>query len=263
MWTNPDTKIHQVVKYLLATSDDNSRTWSIHLRHLAKMYDLPDPLALLHQEPWKKEKWKEYVKTKIVTFHERHLRESAASNSKMAWFNVSVSGLTGRHHPVLNGSVTVQQVKKMRPVVKMLAGDYYSYSIKSDQVGGGDHCRICPDPGPSSTGEDITPREDIQHILTECVATANTRDRILRDLNTVLSQEDNEHLQMTNNMFQEMMEDKPTLTQFILDCSSLNLPNNVRINQNDKRLYNIIRVTRDLCYSIHNERIRKIRDQTK
>ena len=38
IWTNPDTKIYWIVKYLLQTSSENSRTWSIHIRHLSKRW---------------------------------------------------------------------------------------------------------------------------------------------------------------------------------------------------------------------------------
>ena len=33
-WSNPDTKIYHIVKYILSTSPDNSRTWSVNLRHI-------------------------------------------------------------------------------------------------------------------------------------------------------------------------------------------------------------------------------------
>ena len=51
IWYNRDTKAHQIVKYLLENSPDNSRTWSIHVRHLARQYGIPDTLDLLHQDP--------------------------------------------------------------------------------------------------------------------------------------------------------------------------------------------------------------------
>lgn len=76
VWSNPGTKVHQVVRYLLATGDNSSRTWSIHIRHLAKKYDLPDPLTLLQQEPWKKETFKECTVYSLIHYRPevcRHL----------------------------------------------------------------------------------------------------------------------------------------------------------------------------------------------
>ena len=34
IWSNPDTKIHEIVKYLLKNNVENSRTWSAHLRKI-------------------------------------------------------------------------------------------------------------------------------------------------------------------------------------------------------------------------------------
>ena len=46
LWSNPHTKVYRLVRHLLATSKDNSRTWSAHVRHLTKLNGLTDPLTL-------------------------------------------------------------------------------------------------------------------------------------------------------------------------------------------------------------------------
>ena len=188
--------------------------------------------------------------TKITVFHERQLRTAAESNSKMTWFNVSTTGLTGRHHPVLNGAVTAHEVKKLRPMVRMLTGDYFCFAVKNDQSGGGDHCRLCPDLGPDLP----RPREDIQHIVTECEATRDTRERLLINLWSSLEQVNKDPSAMT-----ELLCDKVLLCQFILDCSSLNLPNHIRIGAGDRRLTEVVKVCRDICYAVHNDRLRKLK----
>jgi hypothetical protein len=38
VWANPNTKIYTLVKYLLSSSNENSKTWSIHVRQLTKQY---------------------------------------------------------------------------------------------------------------------------------------------------------------------------------------------------------------------------------
>ena len=60
IWCNPDTKIHQIVKYLLKESSDNSRTWAMHVRHLSKMYCLEDPLLCLSRDPPSKSEYKHH-----------------------------------------------------------------------------------------------------------------------------------------------------------------------------------------------------------
>ena len=86
---NPGSKIHQVVKYLLTESSDNSRTWSMYVRHLSQMYGIADPLDMLNKVIPSKFSYKNEIKTKITAFHEKELRSKATSNSKMTYFNVS------------------------------------------------------------------------------------------------------------------------------------------------------------------------------
>ena len=164
LWINPHTKVHRLVRHLLSTSKDNSRTWSIHVRHLAEMYGLPDPLTLLEQTPPTKDSWKGDVATAITSYHEKKLREAAADNSKMEWLNVSMTGLSGKCHPIMADVATAREVQKLRPALKMLAGDYLTYEVKSRQVSGSSHCRLCQDPV-----------ESLTHVLTECPSTSEPR----------------------------------------------------------------------------------------
>ena len=127
VWSNPDTKIYQIVKHLLSTSPDNSRTWSINLRHISKMYNLEDPLSCLQRDPPSKSCYKETVLTKISAFHENELRSKARDNDYMQYLNVSLSGLRGRHHPSLSNIITTEEVKKLRPHLKLLSGEYITY----------------------------------------------------------------------------------------------------------------------------------------
>ena len=57
IWRNPDTKIHKIVKYLLENSEDNSRTWSIHMKHLSIKYNIEDPLTCLRRDPPEKSRY--------------------------------------------------------------------------------------------------------------------------------------------------------------------------------------------------------------
>ena len=65
VWSNPKTKVYSLVKYLLEISSENSHTWCIHLRHISKMYDMPDPLTLLNSPAPKKEYFKQNVKETV------------------------------------------------------------------------------------------------------------------------------------------------------------------------------------------------------
>ena len=141
---NPQSKIHQVVKYLMEEAADNSRTWSKYVQNLAAKYNLPEPLAMFNDNPMSKESFKTLVMTKITAYHENEQRSSASANSKMRYLHVGTRGLNGRPHPVLARATTTSEVKALRPVVKMLVSDYFTFAVKNAQSGGGSHCRLCP-----------------------------------------------------------------------------------------------------------------------
>ena len=129
IWNNPDTKIYEIVKYLLKESTENSRTWSIFIRQLSVMYGLTDPLQCLQSDPPQKSVYKEHILTKVTAFHEKELRQNSLSNSNMMYLNVSVFGLRGKRHPSLSNLLTAFNVKKSRPHLKMLCMDYYTLSL--------------------------------------------------------------------------------------------------------------------------------------
>ena len=144
VWCNPDTKIHQIVKYLLSTSSENSRTWVMNLRHISAMYGMEDPLSCLQKSPPKKLAYKELVITKITSFHEKELRMKADNNDLMQYLNVSLGGLRGRPHPCLLNLLKTDEVKKLRPHLKFLTGDYLTYQRKFEESNKGSPlCRLC------------------------------------------------------------------------------------------------------------------------
>ena len=176
IWRNPKSKIFSIVKYLLQTAPDNSRTWAIHVKNLSEKYGLPNPLDCLNTEPPSKSEFSEHIQTKISAYYEKMLREKSDNNSSMKFLNVSLTGLRGRRHPSLSNLVTTEEVRKARIHIKMLVGDYLTYETKSKRSGGSPICRACED---SSTSEDLT------HILVVCVAYEDIRNRIFPEFSNV------------------------------------------------------------------------------
>ena len=60
-----------------------------------------------------------------------------------------------------------------------------------------------------------------------------------------------------------IVQDKSVLCQFLLDCTSLNLPNNTRVNINDPAVTEIFKQCRKLVAAIHAERLRRIKELEK
>ena len=239
IWCNPDTTIHKIVRYLLQMSSEKSLTWSAHVRNICIKYELPSPLALICSNPWNKNMWSNLVKTKITVYYENLLRNQALQNSKMRFLNVSVQGLSGVPHPALLNIQTTQEVRKLRAHVKFLCGDYLTAERLWKDQGLSPVCRLCS-----------APVESFEHILTQCRATIEIHSNMLPELlNTVLTVDPSCSL-----LFGPI--DSHCLTQFILDCTSLNLPNRIRIAAHNPKVYAIFSVARNWCYGISRARAR-------
>ena len=160
----------------------------------------------------------------------------------MTYLKVSVTGLRDKHHPALANQITTFEVQKSRPHLKMLTKDYFTYEKRADQSGGSPHCRCC-----GEKSDTLRPNETIFHILVERTAYTEVRDRMFQEYETLCS------TSQLSLEFQNIIKDKNTLCQFILDPSSLNL--SLRVNINDPNLKSFFRKSRYICYSIHNKRM--------
>ena len=188
-WCNPDLKIHHIVKYLMDNSNNNSRTWSIYMKHISKMYDIEDPSKCLAREPPGKYTYKNYIKAKITVFHERELRKKAEQSEKMIYFNVSLNGLSGRPHPAMLNINTTNEVQNSRPHLKMLCGDYITFWLQSKQYTNiSPECRLCYSSDGGDGGKYI---DNIEHILTSCYTTQTIRSKILTEVRALCKQTKN------------------------------------------------------------------------
>ena len=241
IWINPETKIFKITQYLLEDCPLNSHTWARHIKSLSAMYGMEDPAKLISQPPPSKSEFRNIVHTKITVYHEKKLRAAAITNSKMTYLNVSLKGLNGRPHPALSGIITTQSVKKSRAHIKMLTDDLYTYEKKSKYQGGSSQCMIC-------SSENT---EDLVHILTACKTYQDTRLRILLQMEIICLRAKSEI------NFKTIKCNQIILTQFILDCTSINLKN--RISEDDEICPIIFNLARDLCYNIMKIRNQKIK----
>ena len=133
--------------------------------------------------PWPKERWKSHTRVAVTSYHENLLRQRAAQNSKLQFLNVQTLGLSARPHPVVAWAQTTQDVIIIRPHIKILSGDYLCYSNLAHDRGIEPFCRLCQAAAPPEQGQqEHAPIEDIVHLLTQCKATKDTRDRYIPDL---------------------------------------------------------------------------------
>ena len=248
IWSNPQTTIFKIVSYILKMCRSNSVTLSNHIQLLCQKYSLPSPLSLLQTSPpWSKEFWNCLVKTRVTVWHETNLRRISLHNSKMKYLNVQLLGLSGAVHPALRNINTTQDVKKLRLHVKFLTCDLLTNERKSlDQPSMSPACLLCH-----------APVESLEHVLVVCKATQLVRDRLLPELlNTVLSVQPSSSILLPNR-------DNSILSQFLLDCTSVNLPETYRIPAHNPGISMIFKLSRDWSFSINAERSRQLKKLVK
>ena len=159
---------------------------------------------------------------------------------------MNIKGLNGRPHPALQGVTLNKSVQKMRSHIKMLCNDLYTFEIKSKYQGGSPVCRLC-----SGDNNETTYNENITHLLTQCKVYTGLRTIILHQMEIVCASA------KTKIPFKHLLSKDDLLCQFILDCTSLNLP--ARISSEDDTSQRIFDLSRDLCFGINKTRANLIK----
>ena len=239
IWSNPSTTVHDMVKYILTMCDENSTTWSNHISIICLRYGLPSPLVLLDSPPWSKQSWKDLTVTRITAWHEREMRTLASQNSKMKYLNVQAIGLSGRPHPALHNIINTQDVAKLRSHLKFLTQDLVPRRILENH----DSCILCG----------TTYIEIHEHLLVICndPVLKDLRNRLLPELLNIVS------LAYHNCAILLELPDPSILAQFLLDCTSLNLPDGYRVPLNLPGIHEIFRISRDWCHGTARETLRR------
>ena len=233
IWSNPSTTVHAMEVYILKIFSSNSTTWSNRIQLLCLQYGLPSPLSvLLGGQACSKEAWSNLVKTRVTIWHEKKLRRLSLSNSKMIYLNIQLHGLSGRPHPALQNINTTRDAQKLRLHLKFLTCDFLTNERTAiDQPFRSPACLLC--------GAAI---ESLELVLVTCRATMDVRSRLLPELLNAVAR-----VQPTCQILQKLPPPS-ILAQFVTDCSSFNLPENVRIPTHNPNISEIFLISRDWCY---------------
>ena len=129
----------------------------------------------------------------------------------------------------------------------MLAGDFLTYQIRAERSGSSPHCRSCPETYPKT--------ESLNHILTECLAYQETRKRIFPEFIEAGK------TAKSKVSFEDILRNSETLTQFILDPTSMNLEKRIHIN--DPALPSLRNLSHDYSYKVNSIRMQKLYTKNK
>ena len=144
----------------------------------------------------------------------------------MIYINVQLLGLSGRAHSALHYLDNAQDVRKFRSHIKLLTCDLIPDPAAPPL------CHLCGNAALSS-----------EHMLFLCSSTAEVMRRMLPDLLNVVAHVD------TPSRLLKYIPPTSLLTQFLLDCSSFNLPDDIRISVQNPEIYQIYQVARNWCYA--------------
>ena len=190
--------------------------------------------------------WTCLIKSRVTIWHEVHLRQLSCSNSKMKYLNVELTGLSGAPHPALRDIRTSQEVKKLRIHLKFLTFDYPTNErLWMYQPHHSPACTLCH-----------CPLDSTDHVLTACSATLDVRSRLLPELLNTVAKVQPSCALLDNHT------DTAILTQFILDCTSINLPDRYRVPAHNPEVSNVFSISRDWCFAISSERTRLLLKNT-
>ena len=161
----------------------------------------------------------------------------------MVYLNIQLHGLSGRPHSVLQNIHTTQGAKKLRLHLKFLTFDILTNERKSlDQPGVSPACDFCDDPIDST-----------EHALVSCKARVDIRRRLFPELMNMVAK-----VQPMSKILQ-YLPPASILAQFVLDCTSVNLPEDIRIPVHNPGVSTVNGVCRDWCYAVASERSRLLR----
>ena len=144
----------------------------------------------------------------------------------MQYLNVQLSGLSGKCHPALQGLTNTHDVRKLRAHLKLLTCDL------CQNLDDPPKCHLC-DNGILSP----------EHLLLTCKQTRDITSRMMPDLLNVVVQV------CSSSRLLQYLPPPSIMTQFILDCSSFNLPDDIRISPENPDIFKIFQISRNWCYA--------------
>ena len=130
----------------------------------------------------------------------------------------------------------------------MLAGDYPCAENVAKNGKDEPFCKLC-----KSLNKYVQPFpiEDLAHMLTRCRATLDTRSHLIPNVYNVVAT-----YYPRNSLLLQANDE--VMTQFLLDCTSLNLPNDIRLSSTH---YGFEAITKQCSYfisAVHKDRTKQL-----
>ena len=163
----PDNILFEIAVERFSSASTNKGSWFGEIRTLCLKYHLPHPYDLLNSN-YSKEKFKKMLKSNIINYWERRLREDSVKLDSLKYFDPRFMSLTNPHPIWTSAKDNPYEVSKAVIQVRMLSGRYrteYLCSHSSKRSG------ICL----AGTCLGLNIPETIEHILIYCPSLSHAR----------------------------------------------------------------------------------------
>ena len=237
-----DNVLHQHAKNIFTAATISKGSWFHQIRKWCLMYNLPHPSVILASLP-DKISWKKLVKSKVLDYWETILRNEASQLRSLNFFKPEYMNISNVHPMFYFAGHSPINIAKASIQAVMLSGRYRCGSLTRywDKNNDG----IC-----KASGE-CRVIEDLQHIITHCIALRDTRSKLL-----VFTRQYCVKLPL---MLQKVIEEfchpsNPEFCSFLLDCSSFQKVICLTQILGKDVLYHLFHISRTWLYALHRQR---------
>ena len=244
----PNDPLNRHARQVLLTRSLSPKSWFVEVWKLLLQYQLPTPLMLL-DHPTSKESFKKQVKAKILDYWEVKLRLEASFLPSLSFFHPQYMSLDSPHKLWTTAGAKPYEVSKAK-IQLMFLGSLYRCGQLTRHWSTTNPSGLCS--FPSCTQYNIV--ESPEHVLLCCQAYDPTRQKLLSLCQGLQNQVS---LSIINNTLATYSND--IIMQLILDCSAV--PEVISSAQcyGDYVYNDIFYIGRTWCYSIHRERMKRLR----
>ena len=126
----PEDVLHLHAVNVLTSAKPSCKSWYLQIQDLCQMYHLPHPLIIIGSPP-SKFAFKRLVKSHVIDYWERKLREEAAPETSLIFFKPHFMSLHSPHPLWLTAGSNPYEENKTTVQARMLSGRYRTEALCS------------------------------------------------------------------------------------------------------------------------------------
>ena len=239
----PTDPLNTHARHVLTCSPPSAKSWFQQIRNLCLLYSLPHPLQMLDSPPTKGG-FKNLVKSNVTQYWQNILMKEAMELSSLGYFRPSQYSLRQPSILWTSAGGSSYECAKSNIVAKMISGRYRSEDLCKHWTPSNRNGFCLAD-----TCTEV--RGDLTHILVECKALNDVRNRLKN-----LWYERSAQLPALHHLISMVLSSPPSIqVQFILDPSLFPAVTLLWEIHGQPLLDHVYYLTRTYAYYTHRERM--------